>query len=357
MSDRRVGRWFRVCPEGVQVPRPQGLHAVARTIISAAAAAGGLLPVILFLGCSAPPASLSPADWWHALEGGKIAEQRPPPPNADAPYPNLGSVPQRPVITDAATRGQIASTLLADRANAQYAGPLMPEPPPPGGPAKASGSPAGTPPRPPPPSPPAESDTPSASLQAATAPPAAPGKLPAPGPAAPPPSDRPDAAADGPATQALPADAGGLTIPAAPPPAPHVQGADIPATTAPTPPPVAPSTPPPVPKPSTAATSVAVPFQPGAAVIAPESQDALRALALRRGAAPMEAIGYGDAAGAEPSGQSAALPLALARARAVAAVLTASGVPASLVTVQAEAEGRGGAARIADPGGAARNTN
>jgi outer membrane protein OmpA-like peptidoglycan-associated protein len=111
---------------------------------------------------------------------------------------------------------------------------------------------------------------------------------------------------------------------------------------------------------------VVVPFQPGAADVAPDAQDALRALALRRAGAPMEAIGYGDAAGADPAGQSAALPLALARARAVAAVLVASGVPAAQVHVQAEAEGRGGAARIAeagggagiaDPGGAARNTN
>jgi len=37
----------------------------------------------------------------------------------------------------------------------------------------------------------------------------------------------------------------------------------------------------------------------------------------------------------------------LARARAIAAVLMAAGVPASLVHVEAEAEGRGGAARIA----------
>ena len=43
-----------------------------------------------------------------------------------------------------------------------------------------------------------------------------------------------------------------------------------------------------------------------------------------------------------------ALPLALARARAIVAVLLASGVPSSLVHLQAEAEGHGGAARLAD---------
>ncbi len=327
----------------------------------AVAAAPRLLPVILLLGCSGQSVSVNPADWWHALEGGKIAEQRPPPPNADAPYPNLGSVPERPVPTDAATRGRIATGLLADRANAQYAGAIAPDPSLQGNAPLASA-------HPPTPPPAAESDTPSASLQAATASPAAgaPAKpQPGPGLGQSPSSNRP-ATPPGAATEAAPVEAAPLTLPTAPPPAPHVQGVDIPAITLPTPPPVAPPTPPPPPKPSSTASAVVVPFQPGAANIAQDSQDALRALALRRGAAPMDAIGYGDVAGADPAGQSAALPLALARARAVAAVLIASGVPAALVHVQAEAEGRGGAARIAqagadagivDAGGAARNTN
>jgi outer membrane protein OmpA-like peptidoglycan-associated protein len=91
-----------------------------------------------------------------------------------------------------------------------------------------------------------------------------------------------------------------------------------------------------------------VPFQPGSVVIAPAAQDALRNLAQRSGAAMLEAIGYGDAASGDPAAASTALPLALARARAIAAVLTASGVPAALVRVNAEAEGHGGAARLAN---------
>jgi outer membrane protein OmpA-like peptidoglycan-associated protein len=143
-------------------------------------------------------------------------------------------------------------------------------------------------------------------------------------------------------------DAGKLTVPAAPPPAPRIQGADVPAVTAPTPHPVAPPAPPPAPRPVTTARLVTVPFQPGSAGLAAESQDALRALALRRGAAALEAIGYGDANAGDLTGQSAALPLALSRARAIAAVLTASGVPAAQVRLMAEAEGSGGAARLAD---------
>ena len=48
--------------------------------------------VLLVSGCSSGP-SLNPVTWWHDLQGGKIAEQRPPPPGADEPYPNLASVP------------------------------------------------------------------------------------------------------------------------------------------------------------------------------------------------------------------------------------------------------------------------
>ena len=98
-----------------------------RPIKSAILAAGGAAAMVLLAGCSPTEGSVNPVDWWHALEGGRIAEQRPPPPNADAPYPNLSSVPARPVPTDAATRGRIATGLLADRADAAYAGAAMPE--------------------------------------------------------------------------------------------------------------------------------------------------------------------------------------------------------------------------------------
>ena len=123
---------------------------------------------------------------------------------------------------------------------------------------------------------------------------------------------------------------------------------DVPATTAPTPPPVAPpvvkTTTPVDPRPP-----VLVAFQPRLGRDAPER--AKRA-AHAGAAARRRAVG-GDrlwrcGPPATPPRQPAALPLALARARAIAAMLTASGVPSALVRVDAEAEGRGGAARIAN---------
>ena len=42
----------------------------------------------LLAGCSTL-SSMNPVNWWHRQEGGKIAEQRPPPPGADQPYPNI----------------------------------------------------------------------------------------------------------------------------------------------------------------------------------------------------------------------------------------------------------------------------
>lgn len=302
------------------------------------------LAAVLLAGCSSVPEAVNPASWWHALEGGRIADERPPPPKADAPYPNLSTVPPRPEVTDAATRTRIAAGLVADRANAQYAGAVGSDPSSPATAPQAFGR--GTAPPPPPP---ASSGNPSATLQAATAPPppaqpplaSAPPSPPRPAPVGKVAQEALATPAAGPAV-----DAAAVAIPAAPPPAPHIAGVDVPATTAPTPPPVAP--------PVVAAASVAavpapvvVAFQPGSTEIAPDAQDALRTLAQHRGTAPLEAMGYGDAASGDPSAASAALPLALARARAIAAVLEASGVPSALVRVDAEAEGHGGAARIA----------
>ncbi len=79
-----------------------------------------LLLVLLLQGCASFPGSMNPVNWWHDLQGGKIAEQRPPPPGADEPYPNLATVPPKPAPPDAATLANIASALIADRTNAQH---------------------------------------------------------------------------------------------------------------------------------------------------------------------------------------------------------------------------------------------
>ena len=58
---------------------------------------------------------------WRQLEGGRLAEERPPAPRADDPYPNLGSVPARPATTAAATRAGIAAALAADQRDGAFA--------------------------------------------------------------------------------------------------------------------------------------------------------------------------------------------------------------------------------------------
>src|SRR5262249_55134774 len=89
------GRRVSGASSAVQVRAAQPLHACCP------GALWRLMPMALLAlaGCS----SMDPVNWWHSLEGGRIAEERPPPPNADAPYPNLSEVPSRPTPTDAAT--------------------------------------------------------------------------------------------------------------------------------------------------------------------------------------------------------------------------------------------------------------
>ena len=81
---------------------------------------------LLLAGCSSFPASMNPVSWWHDLQGGKIAEERPPPPGADQPYPNLASVPPKPEAPDRAALANIATALIADRTNAQHAAAAAP---------------------------------------------------------------------------------------------------------------------------------------------------------------------------------------------------------------------------------------
>jgi len=314
-------------------------------------------------GTFGPGGSLNPADWWHGLEGGQIAQTRPPPPNADAPYPSLSTVPKKPPPPDQAAHAKIADALVADRGNAKYEQATVPIP--------AVGTPGATPA----PTPagtlaqgtaPAGAEQPNASLAAASAPPrpplppaatpvvhkapvapvdaaplAAPPAPAAPAPAAPA-SPAPASAAPPPAVAAeaaaMPA------VPAAPPPPPQLAGAP-PAVIAPTPPPVAPPPPPP-PAPVLDATAVAIPFAVGSAVLPTDALPPIKLLARRRGAAGIAVTGFGEATSTDPEAQAAALPLALDRARAVAAMLMANGVPGSVIRIAAEPQGSGAAARL-----------
>ena len=87
-----------------------------------------MLAVLLLGGCTSLPPSINPVEWWHGLQGGKIAEQRPPPPGATDPDPNLATVPPKPDPSNPDMRARIADALIADRANAQYAASQAPLP-------------------------------------------------------------------------------------------------------------------------------------------------------------------------------------------------------------------------------------
>jgi len=294
---------------------------------------------MLAAGCSSAP-DADPIAWWRQLEGGRLAEARPAPPNADAPYPNLGTVPARPTATATAVRARIASTLETDRRDAAYAASLpivapgqprlAPPPPPAAGGigaslAAASAGPAAVP-----------SPTVMPALPAAPAAPAGAVATPAvPPPVIPAP---PSPAAATPAPWANP--------PGGPPPAPRLPG--VAAVTVPAPPRPAP------PPPATPAAAivpgapVAIAFAPRAALLPEDAPAALRQLAGTRGGRDIWVVGYGESPATDPATQAASLELAFARARSMAAVLAQAGVPVPAIRLAAEAIGRGGVARIAE---------
>jgi hypothetical protein len=94
--------------------------------------AAGLLLALVLAGCSdGVPKDADPRTWWRNLSGAYL-DGREPPPGRDAPYPNLATVPQRPVPPDAATRAAITAGLAADRQGSRDAlivapvGPALP---------------------------------------------------------------------------------------------------------------------------------------------------------------------------------------------------------------------------------------
>ena len=133
-------------------------------------------------------------------------------------------------------------------------------------------------------------------------------------------------------------------VPDAPPPAPSLAGVTIPAVT-PSPAPIAPPAPPAlvVVKPGA---PVAIPFLPGSAILPTDALAPIKMLARQRGAGSIAVTGFGEAVGTDPAAQAAALPLALSRARAVAASLLAAGVPSGSIRIAAEPQGTGAAAQI-----------
>jgi outer membrane protein OmpA-like peptidoglycan-associated protein len=326
-----------VQPKGATKPVQAGYLYGLRTGLS-------LVGICLLAGCSST-SSMNPVNWWHRSEGGKIAEDRPPPPGADQPYPAVGTVPNKPAPPDAEALKKLTDSLVADRTNAQHAAQAAPL----ADPSSPGASPAlfgvGTAPPPPPASaapPPAASAGPSASAE----PPVASASLPAaaaPPPAAPAPAPRkpvqsaaleapPAAAATPPQAAAGPPP----ELPAAPPP----RAPDAP------PPPVAAVVPPPMPPATPGISSASIVFVEGSTALSVPAADEVKSFAAARGKGIIVVTGYGDSASSDPSAQSAALGIALARANAIADALKADGVPADAVRVNAEASGRGASLRL-----------
>jgi len=68
---------------------------------------------LLLAGCQTEPGQAVVKFWDRAW--GPATEGRPAPPGADAPYPNLGTVPPRPETPDMAAREALAAGLVRER--------------------------------------------------------------------------------------------------------------------------------------------------------------------------------------------------------------------------------------------------
>jgi hypothetical protein len=79
----------------------------------------GLGLLLALGGCSDVPDRINPVTWWHHLEGGAIAQDRPPPPNPQAPFPRIARQPTRPAGMPDWEWNQLSAALAAQRTAAQ----------------------------------------------------------------------------------------------------------------------------------------------------------------------------------------------------------------------------------------------
>ncbi len=337
------------------------------------------MPVALLAGlggCQGKGTIGAGVDLFHGLQGGAIAEQRPPPPGVNDPFPNLGAIPKRPPPPDVLAEQRIADQLAAQRDQAEQdaaANPLTPrQPPPPATPKKAAApdpnanrvvvDAAPTPAPVPPPKPAAPA--PAAAAQPAAAASSIPSLASVPAVAAPLVSGPlPSIAAAPPASpiglgpvSVSPGPGSGPTVtPTATAAATATGTASVPVTAAAVAPkplvdrllsqtvtPIAPGDtiykPPAIPVTST----VAISFTPGSAELPPSAPLNLRRFALAHKGVAVTITGHGEAVLPGADSQSRALDLALRRAQAIAASLASNGIPAVNLHLHAEAAGLGG---------------
>ena len=314
---------------------------------------------------------------FHGLEGGAIAQQRPPPPGVNDPFPNLGTIPKRPAAPNIVEEQRLGDQLAAQRDQAEAAAaanPLTPRPPPPALPKPAAPDPNAN----------------HVVVDAAAAPP--PSKAAAPAPAPSPAPSPPAAAAAIPSLASVPAVPAAVvsgplpSLAAAPPPGPvglailpetlvpagaapasaassqaaGKPGAAGPATQTARRVPRAPPKPlldrllsptvVPIPAGDTIYKAPAIPiagavqveFTPGSAQLPPSATLNLRRFALAHKGVGITITGRGEATQPGVDAQSHGLDLALRRAQVIAASLGTDGIPASNIHVHAEAAGQGG---------------
>jgi len=309
--------------------------------------------ILIFLisvgGCANYHTS-GPEAWWHEAVGGKIAEQRPPPPGDKDPYPNLATVPAKPAAANTTTWTQMTAGLTTDRLNALQAAALAPIP--------TSPAPAPTSP-----TPIVGQQEPGASASLVGASPSQAAPTQSATPKARPPqagqspgqsqAGTPPAATGSPQFLAVPS-----TIPV---PTPAVTGAaqrvangqlpalpiDEPARPGIAPPPRPPAVPMTATLPvATPSLGIVIDFDRGSAALLDRALTDVKTIAGIRGDDGIAITGYGDAISSDAGAQSNAVALGLSRASALATALVAQGVPYARLRLNAEAAGRGATLRL-----------
>ena len=273
-------------------------------------AAAALSAVLVLAGCDGAIID-RPVDWWHDLQGGPIAAQRPPPPGITDPYPNFGRIPARPAPVDFASKRALLARLTSQREQTTRLNQQEPI-------TFSAAKPAA---KPPPATPPAAAADASRLSFEGASPTATP----------PPSAPLPPFVAQNAATAV---ESGPVPpIPQAPPPLPRVPG--LPTSD---------------PAPAIPRTSLSAPvvFARGSAALPSAAETALKVLASRRGGAPIAVTAGGEARSPSPQAQREALPLALRRTGAITAALIAAGVPAADIRAEAVAQGRDARARLLD---------
>ncbi|WP_203073223.1 hypothetical protein [Falsiroseomonas ponticola] len=134
----------RVDRRPADTPQPQAPQSQAPQPQAVLRPAALLLP-LLAAACGELPRDVQPSYWWRNISGAYL-DERQPPPGMNAPYPNLATVPPRPVPPDAATRAALTAALAGDREFAR----TEPEARPPGERAAPAALPEGAAPPPPP---------------------------------------------------------------------------------------------------------------------------------------------------------------------------------------------------------------